>query len=342
MSNLEPAYLLLGPELGKKAEYIDTLKARTADISGTPLEEYRFYPFETQAADIISLIKNGSLFAGSKFVQILQTEALPAADRKIFADYMSRPSKDTVLVFSSEETNLGKSFASFERAFTKTGKTIFWELFENEKRGWLTKYFRDKGFSIEPDAVELILDMVENNTVEMRRECEKIILLIGDRKTIDTDDIEQFLFHSKEETVFSLFRKIAAGNFVSSLEALQKILDSGESSSVQLTGGLLWQFQKLLDVRLLIDHHYSFKDACDHANIRGKRNQAGYQEGLRNYTTGDLRRIITVIGDFDAAMRLVRSDMQRTILDMLLYACVQKKGRIERLYSEEGLISNFA
>ncbi len=341
MTNPEPAYLLLGPEVGKKNDFIHTLReALTRKSNGNP-EEYHFWPFESESSEIIALLKNGSLFGGHKLVRISQAEALSAADRKAFTDYLRQPSPDTVLVFSSEENKLNRSFMSFEAAFKKEQKKIFWELFENEKKGWITGYFRDAGRSIEPEAVDLILEMVENNTIAMRRECESLLLLTEGRSYVETDDIEEFLFHSREENVFSLFGKITEGRLTSALEALQKILDSGEGSSVQITGGLLWQFQKLLDLRVLTDSNYTFKDACDHLNIKGRRNQAGYQEGLSRYSAEELRNIIMTLADFDSALRQVRTDMEGTLLSMLVFTCVEKKGTFERIYSEAGGISNF-
>ena len=340
MNKIEPAYLLLGPEVGKKAEFLDKLKTDLRQKTGDDIEEHHFWPFESQAPEIISLIKNGSLFAGFKLVRVSQAESLSAADRKTYIEYLKQPSKDAVLVFCSEENRLGRSFINFENTFTKNQKIMFWELFENEKRSWLTGYFKHNNRNIESEAVELILEMVQNNTVALRKECENIILMTGEQQTIGPDDIEEFLFHSREENVFSLFGKMVTGKFTSSLEALQKILDSGEGSSVQLTGGLLWQFQRLLDLRILIDANYSIKDAFDRLRIKGRRNQAEYQKGLARYSTTELRNIIMVIADFDSALRQVRSDMERTLLDMLIYACVQKKGNFERLYSEAGSTLN--
>ncbi|MBN2050324.1 MAG: DNA polymerase III subunit delta [Spirochaetales bacterium] len=332
MTNTEPAYLLLGPELGKKEAFLTNLKETLKDRTGGSLEEFRFYPFESDAMEVLALVRNGSLFSSHTLVHILQADALSGNDRNQFIEYLKHPSENATVIFSTEEIKINKTF---EAAFPKAGRHVFWELFENEKKSWITGFFKQTGHTIDSEAVELILDVVENNTQEMKRECERIILAAGEKTTIEIEDIENFLFHSKEETVFSLFAKMMEGKFVSSLEALGKILDSGEGSPVQLIGGLLWQFRKLLDLRGLLDEHYSFQEACDRLGIRGKKNQANYQAGVSKYTRRELEKILMALADFDATLRQVRSEMEPTLLEMLVYTCVVKKGSSEFIYSSD-------
>jgi DNA polymerase-3 subunit delta len=60
-----------------------------------------------------------------------------------------------------------------ERLVPKENKVIFWELFESQKQGWVNNFFRARGLSVEPEAVDFLLDMVENNTRELQAICER-------------------------------------------------------------------------------------------------------------------------------------------------------------------------
>ena len=81
-------------------------------------------------------------------------------------------------------------------------------MFDNQKQGWVTNFFRQRKITIAADAVEYILDMVENNTRDMRAECERLALFFGPDATIGLESVEQYIYHSKEENVFTLFDRI--------------------------------------------------------------------------------------------------------------------------------------
>ena len=64
--------------------------------------------------------------------------------------------------------------------------------------------------------------MIENNTKDLKSECSKLALFFGPGASIKTEELEKYLYHSKEENVFTLFESIAQRNFDLSLEILSK------------------------------------------------------------------------------------------------------------------------
>ena len=78
-------------------------------------------------------------------------------------------------------------------------------MFENRKPQWVENFFRKNGFSISPDAVEQILEMVENNTESLKSECSRFFFCFEKGTTITSDDVEKILSHNREENAFTLF-----------------------------------------------------------------------------------------------------------------------------------------
>ena len=103
----------------------------------------------------------------------------------------------------------------------------------------MTAFFRQKKITIAPEAVEYILDMVENNTRDMRVECDRLAQFFGPDTVIGLESVEQYIYHSKEENVFTLFDKICERSLAGAAEVLDKILLSREAEAVQITSGLL-------------------------------------------------------------------------------------------------------
>ena len=325
MSKPASVHALLGPENGQKMDFLAALRKQIQVETKEPPEEHRIYPDKIDGSDLASLLQNASLFARHKLVVLSEAQELKRkAEIDPLVEYLEHPNPDATLVFLSDGYSLDRRL---EKAVPKSRRKVFWELFENQKRDWLRKYFRQQKISLDPDAAELILDMVDNDTQDLRRECEKLAVYFGPDTTIDEDAVEQLIYHSKEENVFTLFERIVSRDFEASLETLQTILLAGGGDSVQLMGGLLWQFRRLLGLARLQQRQYGMEDAYRHLKIRGKKNQKTYALGARNYSANDLEKVITLIAEYEAQLRSVRGEMQKILVQLFLFQVVVKLGR---------------
>ncbi len=324
---IEPAYLLLGPENGEKAAFVKQIKKHLQQTAGE-FEEYRFYPFETEIGDVIGILQNGSLFSEHKVVTLYQVETLTKKkDLEPILTYIKNSSESATLLLVSDEVSVDKRLRS---AVPKAGTKIFWEMFENKKREWIEGYFRKNDIGIEEQAVDLILELVENNTLELKRECNRLVLFFHDRARLTPGDIEEFIYHSKEENVFTLFDKIAGKELSQALEAADKIFLSGGAEGVQLVAGLTWQFKKLLGIRVLTNRRFGFEEACKQERIWSKRLQRTYREGIRNYSAAGLERTISLLAHFDYLLRASRTEIQQLLISLMVFYCVRKEGVFPR------------
>lgn len=314
-------HLLLGPENGEKKEFINTLVKKLSKSLGDP-EKYRFYPYDTEMGEIVSIMKNGSLFSTHKIVTINNCEDIKKKNSvEQLIDYCKSPSDDVTLFLLSDSNKID---SKIEKTIPATQKKIFWEMFENRKKDWIISFFRKKGLNIDFNAVELLLDMIENNTDAMKTDCEKLAFYFKEGSRISEEDIENFLYHSREENVFTLFEKVCRRDFESSLDVLSSIVLAKETAPVQLISGLLWQFKNLLNLSSLLSKNFNQSEALLKSNIRGKKNQKTYMEAVQNYKTKELEQIICLIEEYDHRLRTVRTEMQDSIIEMFLYRCIKK------------------
>ena len=325
MSELGKVWLLLGPETGEKSVFLEQLKTRVKKQAGAGLEESRYYPFETPAADIVSSLRNGSLFSDAKWVEIQQAETIKKEDAAILGEYLKAPAEDAVLILVSDslQKDIARPVAS---GVPKDQVKIFWELFENQKQNWIRSFFQSRGVTPREGVVELILELVENNTRELKRECEKLILFLGEEKTLTAEEVEKYIYHSKEENVFTLFDRFAEGELVPVLEAARKISLTGDSHPVQLISGLLWQFRRLLELGILMEQRVPFEEACRTLGINGKRMQKVYRQGREKYSVRDMERIVALAVAADGQLRSGRGESQDFLMEMFFYYAVIRKG----------------
>ena len=325
MSKERSVYLLLGPEEGEKQEFIKKLAQRIADRHGEAPETLRFYAFDAKILDMIALLSSGSLFAKHTLVILNSVETLKKDDVSALARYSEATSPHSTLLFVS--STVGEVDKRLRSAVPKENTKIFWELFENQKVGWVTQFFRKMGMEIESEASGYLLEMVENNTGALRETCERLCNFLGKGAVVSVEDIEKYIYHSKQENVFTLFVRIAQREFVAALQILQTILLSGEAEPVQLLSGILWQMRKLAGLKQLLSQNYKPSEAFGRLGVTSKRNQKTYTTAHQRYQRGEVEAILALIHEFELRLRSCRSDFQHFHLQLFLYYVVVQGGR---------------
>lgn len=326
-TGIPPIVLFLGPEEGDKHDAIQELRTALKQRHGDEVEEYSFYAFETPAEHVTGILQNGSLFGSATFIRYRSIEHLKKKDDvAALVAYARQPVGETILVLESGETSAQRDL---EKAVGPRHKKIFWEMFDNQKQGWLHGYFRRHNVQIESDAVELMLELVQNNTMDLRQEANRLIAFVGDRITVD--DVDRYIYHAKEENVFTLYDAIVAKDLDHALDILQKILVS--SDAVQVLGGLAWQLERLYAMQALKSSGVSDGKIFEElARVTGQRiNSKRAQKSLRTaaaaYPFEDCQAIKILAGDIDALLRSLPTAMHRFILESFLYSVIVRGGR---------------
>lgn len=317
-------WLLLGPESGEKDAFVDSTLAAARKAAGSEPEIHRLYPFDTRMVDLVALLRNRSLFATHRVAILSNVEAVKGqGDTAALADYCGSPSPDATLILRSEALP-GDISSRIIKAVPKDRQKIFWEMFEGRKAEWLRAFFRKRRLEIDPDAVQLILEMVENNTQALELECGRLADFFASQGRLGVEQVQAWLTHSREENVFSLFERLAERDFEGCQEVLDKILLARESEPVALLSGLLWQVRRLHALHLLLEQRYSPEEALARLSIRNKKSQRTYLEARRLYTRAEVERLIVLIADADRRIRTGRSETQRLAIELFLYKATRQ------------------
>ncbi|MDC7235943.1 MAG: DNA polymerase III subunit delta [Spirochaetales bacterium] len=309
-------HMLLGPEKGQKDQYLDNLKKSLKKKYGEDPESHRFYPFDTDMSQILSILRNGSLFSAHKMAVILNSEEIKkAGDIKMLSQFCKNMPEDVTLVIMSDSVSVDKRLTAL---VPSSEKKIFWEMFDNQKKGWVQKYFSDQGLKIEAKAINIILEMVENNTADLKEACQKLAFYFSIGDVIREEDIDNFVYHSKEENVFTLFEKMLLKDLSGSLEVFSKITLSGDTDLVYLLSGLMRQIRRVLKVKMAVAEGESIQTAFQMYEVRGKKNQKVTGDGLRKYGLKELEQIQREGEVLDRQMRELKKEMQVIAFQLFL------------------------
>ena len=330
-----PVRLLLGPEEGEKAAHVEAIREALTSRLGEAPEVTRYYAGETPVHEILMRLRNQALFSPHRLVIVANTEQISRAEEvAALIEYCAAPAPDATLLLLSAgfPGEIDRKIAGDQKK--KTGgavpfeaQKVFWEMFDNQKQGWVTNFFRQRRISIAPEATEYILDMVENNTRDMRVECERLAQFFGPDTTIELSRVEQYIYHSKEENVFTLFDHMCERDLAASEEVLDKILLSREAEATQIASGLQMQFRRLAAYKRMLAENYQSAEAFPKLRIFSKKNQRTYTEGGRKFAAHEVESILRLLATFDERFRSIRTDLHELLLRLLVYYIVQRAGQ---------------
>ena len=190
-----PVYLFCGPEIGQRNDAVDAVKSALKKKYGSS-DEFLYYAADTRIEDIVSQLRTESLFTPATCIVLRGAEAIKKKEKiELLGDWIdsvtpsaknASPSDASVLILVSDELSVD---AKLEKRIPKEHKKQFWEMFDDRKEAWLRDFFRKHGYTLEPEAAETILDMVENNTESLRTECSRFFLCFPKEHAI------LFLYH---------------------------------------------------------------------------------------------------------------------------------------------------
>lgn len=326
MSTTAPLWLFTGPEFGERNAAVEQTRAAAQKESGN-LDCHSLYAQETPVAEAVSLLMNGSLFADARFVVYRNAELIKKKeDLELISEWIasSLSGGSSYLVLVSDEIGVDKKL---EALVPKDRKRIFWEMFDNRKEQWVVDFFRKEGLSVEGEAVSAILELVENNTEALKTACSRFSLFFPRGHRVTEEDALSLLEHNREESAFTLFDALVAGDLEASLGIWKKISLSKDSSPVQLMAGLTWCFRKLADWHRLAAAGTTDDFSLKKAGISGKRQIDQYRSAARRWDADAAFRILSLIAETDRLLRADGTPLQGVQTDLFIYSVLRLGGR---------------
>jgi DNA polymerase-3 subunit delta len=307
------AYIFLGPELGKKQDALDSARKK---FSGA--EESVFYANETPVNTITDTLQNMSLFAEKRIVTVKNAECIKKKDEvELLASCIENLDTHTAFFLLSDENKIA---SGLEEAVPKSNRQIFYELFEKEKTEWVRQFFKQEGFNIDKDGIAVILELVENNTAALKRECSRLVGFLPKDRPIDPQDIDKLLSHNREESAFTLFSRIAAGDISKALESMSVMLAAKESAQ-SILAGLAWCFRKLGDYLALLETSAA-PDSFELKKIglSSPKAKDDYAAAAHRYNTEDVEACLALTSEYDILLRSPVAALENLLMDRYILA----------------------
>ncbi len=230
--NFKPIYWLEGEEsyyIDQAMDYAEhhLLPANEAEFNRTV-----FYGRDTEWTTVLNACKRYPMFAERQVV--LLKEAQHMKDIEKLESYFEHPLSSTILVVGYKEKKLDAR-TKFSKLVAKAGEVLSTKkMYDNQLPDWTSQMIGQKGFSIAPKALALLVDHIGNDLSRLNNEVDKMIINLGARKSITEDDIENYVGISKEFNVFELQDAIGKKDMGKAFRIIQYFESNPKAAPIQL------------------------------------------------------------------------------------------------------------
>ena len=307
-------WLFMGPETGEKEAAVDELRKKFS--AGANLEETVYYPGETTVPNMVSAMRNGSLFADKRLFIIKCAEGIKKKeDVDLLSSYIACPPDDSFLILLSDETSVSKVL---EKPIPPANRRIFWELSDSRKYEWVRLFFEKEGFRINDEGIETILELAENNTAALRQECSRLTLFLDKSREITGEEAEKWLSHTREESAFILFTRIAAGDFSRSIESARMLLAAKEAPPA-IFAALASCFRKLIAYLSLKEAGIADEGEYRKIGVFSPGARRDYAAAGRRYNSAGAETCLALTAEYDLLTRSSGTFPEHILMDQYLY-----------------------
>ena len=318
-------HIYYGPESGGRLYRIRQVEKSLRDIHNDRLLVRRYYLSETKLENILSDLDTGELFASHTLAIINNAELVSKKqDIQILSAFI--PGHHTTLLLNSDSDRLDKSLLSLAG---NRAQECFRELTDSQKEHWVNRYLEKQNFYIPPEALELFLSLVSSDTQDMKQELDKILLLFNvsnltpdesDERVLSSELIEKYIYHSREESVFTLFAAYSEGNFAKALEILNKLRSTKANEETSILIRMGYQLRQLATLSDIQRQRRLDNSDFRNARVFGSTNIAQYRAVLNRLDHVRIRRQLVLCSEFEIMLRQHKQAIHHHIIQLWLYS----------------------
>lgn len=182
------------------------------------------YGTENSQQEMLSAAFSYPMLAQWKLVVVRSFDKLKLADAEALIKYLEHPQQTTCLVLSAEEAGRSAVYKKLQqRAVTIPCKPIP----DYKLSDWIRDEVKARERSIEPQAVQMLIDHVGSSLLNLKQELDKILDYKTDGSNITLADIEEVTGISGEANIFALQKALAVRQLERSLTIARRLMESG-------------------------------------------------------------------------------------------------------------------
>ncbi len=238
--NFKPLYWLEGEEPYFIDEVMNYAEHHLLNAGEAGFNLSIFYGRDADWASVVNACRSYPMFADRQVV--LLKEAQYMKDVEKLEGYVEKPLASTLLVISYKDKKMDAR-TRFAKAIKKNGVVLSTKkLYDNELPGWISRFMQRKGLTISPKALSMLADNIGSDLSRIANETEKLAINLKGRKSIEEEDIEQYIGISKEFNVFELQEALARKDLPKAIRIVRYFELNPKAGPIQLILPTLYNY----------------------------------------------------------------------------------------------------
>jgi DNA polymerase-3 subunit delta len=248
----KPVYAVVGAESLLAEEAVAALVEATVPAESRDFNLNVYSGDDEGARQFLAQAQSYPFLAERRLVVVRRFEKMSLKDRAETAllEYLKKPTASTVLILVA--TKLDRR-TRLTQAIEKSAHLVSVDgLAASALPDWVRQRFAAQDLHVEPQACQLLVQLVGDSLLDLRNEVDKVALRHAGKKRIDTEAVTSTVGNYRQEEVWAVNRELRGDNMGGFLQALARILDV-DDDPIRMVAVLARQVGNLLRLKLLQD-----------------------------------------------------------------------------------------
>ncbi|MDA9874563.1 DNA polymerase III subunit delta [Flavobacteriaceae bacterium] len=250
---IAPIYFLMGEE----AYYIDVIsdyiESYVLQEEEKGFNQMVLYGKEVSIQDIVSNSKRYPMMAERQVIIVKEAQNLTKTIEQL-VEYAKNPQPTTVLVFNYKYKTLDKRKTLY-KALSKTA-VVFEskKIYEDKIPNWIQSFLKSKQISITPKAALMLTEFLGTDLSKIANELNKLEIVVGAKKEITPELIEENIGISKDFNNFELQKALGNLDHKKAYQIVYYFAQNPKQHPFVLTISILYMyFSKLMTLHTVRD-----------------------------------------------------------------------------------------
>lgn len=247
-------YMLVDKDTFSRKSIADKLLTFLLPSQKHPGQGQRIFNAEEDTIDeIIQELNSPGFFSEQRVILINQAEKLAKSAIEKLEPYFTHPSPSTYLVLSCNSLSAATTFyKKVEKAgiILEIAEEKSWEK-EKSMQAWVMEQAALQGKKMEPHASQFLIKQIGTDKALLQQELDKALCYVGDKTTIDLQDIAAICVSIPLESVWQLGEAIFKREAASALRISKALLEEG-TAFLSLLRQIRNQFQTELEIGCIL------------------------------------------------------------------------------------------
>jgi len=246
----QPLYLLHGDESYYIDQIADAAQQFLLEESERDFNQTILYGKDADLNAVQEQVKQYPMMAERQLV--ILKEAQDVKDWSILEPYFKNPTNTTVLIICYKHKKIDKRKKFF--TLLKANAVIFEskKIYENQMDGWIMRYLKTKGFSINQKAMMLLIDFLGTDLGKIAKELDKLSIILEKGTEINGVHIEENIGISKDYNTFELSNAIAKRDILKANKIIKYFEQNPKAAHISMIIPTIFSFfERLMKVHFV-------------------------------------------------------------------------------------------